>query len=102
MHAYSLVDTTAERASFVIGVLLTTVSTFVESDLASVLSDFVIQFVFVITTHLHPPHFDKKTNATAILLSWSTLYIFGSAVVTCLYDDREGEGRRGAKGKGWA
>ncbi|GMH97248.1 hypothetical protein TrVE_jg6322 [Triparma verrucosa] len=86
-HAFSLIDTTAERASFMVGVLLTTVSTFVDSDFAGVVIDFTIQCVFVITTHIHLPHFDKKTNHVAILLAWSTLYIFASAIVVYLLDD---------------
>ncbi|GMI16103.1 hypothetical protein TrLO_g4833 [Triparma laevis f. longispina] len=86
-HAYSLIDTTAERASFMVGVMLTTVSTFVDSEFAGVIIDFTIQCVFVITTHLHPPHFDRKTNNVAILLAWSTLYIFTTAIISYLLDD---------------
>mmetsp|Transcript_16261 Transcript_16261/g.33453 ORF Transcript_16261/g.33453 Transcript_16261/m.33453 type:complete len:1540 (+) Transcript_16261:147-4766(+) len=88
IHAQSLVDTTAERASFAVGVGLTFVSTFITTELATVLVDFLIQAVFVITTHFHPPHFDKDTNRMALLLAYSTLYIFGVAVISTLVDDR--------------
>ncbi|GMH60887.1 hypothetical protein TrRE_jg978 [Triparma retinervis] len=88
IHAQSLVDTTAERASFGVGVGLTFVSTFVETELSTVLIDFLIQAVFVVTTHLHPPHFDKRTNKMALLLAYSTLYIFGVAVMSTIVDDK--------------
>jgi hypothetical protein len=89
MHSQSLVDTTAERASFGVGVGLTFVSTFVETEFSTVLIDFLIQAVFVITTHLHPPHFDKRTNKMALLLAYSTLYIFGVAIMTTIIDDKD-------------
>ena len=46
-HANSLVNTTAERASFIVGVSLTFVSTFVESKLAGLLINFLVQVRFL-------------------------------------------------------
>jgi len=88
VHAQSLVDTRAERASFTVGVVLTSVSTFVDSDFTKVLIDFLIQAAFVITIHIHPPHFDAQTNKMALLLGYSTLYIFGVAILATGVDDR--------------
>jgi outer membrane protein assembly factor BamB len=88
-HVLSIIDTTSENASFIVSLLLSLISVFVVSEKVTVLSNAIVQACLCITLHLYPPHFDKESNGVAMLLSWSTLYVFSYAVLTSLLEDNE-------------
>jgi len=75
-HEMSVKDTKAERASFIVGVLLSMGSTFIDDEFISGVSDVVVQSVFVVCTMLYPSYFDRRTNKLALLLAWLTLYLY--------------------------
>lgn len=45
--------------------------------------------MFLITAHIYPPHFDKKSNKISLLLAYSTVYIFGTAIFSYAVNNKD-------------